>query len=316
MNMPRYTVKELQHLNNRPPKGLDYLEFDHEGITFRVFGILHGITGALNQEYLNFVKDSIRSTDGIKLAEKGMKQLYPGCGIDEELEDWLVLRKVDCLTMGFQLLADPRCLWMITGDALREKLRKKDPFIVNERKNIIDLGESPYFHYIDAYERRELVCFLPSQEAITKDLHSMSKWYKAILPKKRHVNIEHPQWHRLLLLERVMHIPCRSIHMLHYATAYAKENNHTLVNLFVGETHNTDMHYLANHAQTFYDSLDKKSQKVMKNIIAQATFFGKKSNMIHKLQLAWKKLSYLTFLLIGALVPLSFYFMIVWYLNT
>ena len=253
---------------------------------------------------------------GIKLAEKGMKQLYPDCEIDEELEDWLVLRRVDCLTMGFQLVADPRCLWMITVDAIREKLRKKDPFIANDRKDITKLGESPYFHYIDAYARRELVGFLPSKVAISKDLYSMSKWYKAILPKTRHTKIEHPQWHRLLLLERIMHIPCRSIHMLHYGLAFAKEHNHKLVNLFVGETHNTDMHYLAKHSQSFYGSLDKESQETMKKIITQATFFGKKITFTHKLQLAWKKLNYLTFLVIGALVPLSFYFMVYMYLKT
>lgn len=310
MNMQRYTPEELQNSTNEPPESMDYLEFDYEGITFRVFGILHGITGGLNQEYLKFVKDSIRSIDGIKLAEKGMKQLYSGCGIDEELEDWLVLRRVDSLTMGFQLLSDPRCFWMITVDALREKLRKKDPFISNVRKHIAQLGESPYFHTIDEYQRRELIGFLASKEAISKDLHSMSRWYRSILPKPRHTKIEHPQWHRLLLLERVMHIPCRSVHMLHYALAYAKKHDHKLVNLFVGETHNTDMHYLADHSQTLYDSLNEESQATMKNIIAQATFFGKRSKFGEKLQLLWKKVNYLIFLLIGASIPLSFYLLV------
>jgi hypothetical protein len=309
-NIKRYTLEELQQSVSMPPEGLDYLEFDYEGITFRTFGILHGITGGLNQEYLNFVKDSIRSTEGVKLTEKGMKQLYPDCGIDEELEDWLVLRKIDCITMGFQLIADPKCLWMITIDALREKLRKKDPFIVNDKKNITKLGESPYFHYLDENIRRELIGFLPSKEAILKDLHSMSKWYKAILPKSRHVKIDHPQWHRILLLERIMHIPCRSIHMLHYALAYAKEHDHKLVNLFVGETHNTDMHYLAKHSQSFYGSLEKESQKVMKNIITQATLFGKRSKFKEKLHLLFKKVNYLIFITIGSLIPLSIYFII------
>lgn len=316
MNIQRYSVEELQHSTNKPPKGLDYLEFEYEGITFRTFGILHGITGGLNQEYLKFVKDSISSTKGVKLAEKGMKQLYPDCGIDEELEDWLVLRRVDCLTMGFQLVADPRCFWMITVDAVREKLRKKDPFIFNDRKDITKLGESPYFHYLDEYQRRDLIGFLPSKDAISKDLHSISKWYRSILPKPRHTKIEHPQWHRLLLLERIMHIPCRSIHMLHYALAYAKQHDHKLINLFVGETHNTDMHYLAEHLQSFYDSLDEESRQTMKKVIAQATFFGQRSNFKEKLQLLWKKVNYLTFLTIGAIVPLSLYFLgFLWIIN-
>lgn len=308
--MKRLTAEELQHTTNILPKDMDYLEFQYEGISFRVFGVLHGITGGLNQEYVKFTKDSIRSAEGIKLAEKGMKQLYSGCGIDEELEDWLVLRRIDCLTMGFQLLADPRCLWMITVDALREKFRKKDPFIANNRKNITELGESPYFHYMDEYQRRELIGFMPSREAISKDLFSMSKWYRTILPTTRHTKIEHPQWHRLLLLERIMHIPCRSIHMLHYALAYAKQHNHKLVNLFVGETHNTDMHYLAKHAQEFYSSLDNESRSTMDSIISKATFFGGRSKTSETFQLALKKINYLVFLIIGALIPMSIYTML------
>jgi hypothetical protein len=30
----------------RPPETLDWIEFDFEGVTFRVRGVLHGLTGA------------------------------------------------------------------------------------------------------------------------------------------------------------------------------------------------------------------------------------------------------------------------------
>ncbi|MFC1588818.1 hypothetical protein ACFL3P_00940 [Pseudomonadota bacterium] len=309
MKKYRYTADELLHSTNRPPASLDYLEFEYQGVSFRCFGILHGITGGLNRDYCTFIEKSIRETEGLKLAEKGMKQLYRNCGIDEEMEDWLVLRKIDCLIMGFQLLADPRCLWMITIDALRERLRKHDPFIVNGRQSISDLGESPYFHYLEEYQRRDLMGFLPSQQAIASDLNSMTRWYKAIFPKTRHIKIDHPQWHRILLLERLMHIPCRSIHMLHYALAYARQHNHSLVNIFVGETHNTDMHYLAQHLDDLSHSLNEAQNKVMQKIITRADKFGKRKRLSEKLQLFSKKLGYIIFLLVGTSLPLSIYFM-------
>ena len=310
MSRYRYTSDELLNTQFEPPDELDYLEFGYQGVTFRCFGILHGITGGLNQDYCEFIKKSIRETEGLKLAEKGMKQLYRNCGIDEEMEDWLVLRKIDCLMMGFQLLADPRCLWMITADALSERLRKHDPFITNARQSISDLGESPYFHYLEEYQRRDLMGFLPSQQAIASDLNSMTRWYKAILPKTRHTKIDHPQWHRILLLERLMHIPCRSIHMLHYALAYAQQHNHSLVNIFVGETHNTDMHYLALHMDDLSHSLNTDQNKAMQKIIHRADKFGRRSKLSDKLELVFRKSTYILFLLIGAIIPLSLYFLL------
>lgn len=316
MSKIRISSEELLISNNPPPETLDYLEFDYKGVTFRCFGILHGITGGLNRNYREFVKDSIRKIDGVKLAEKGMKQLYRGCGIDAELEDWAVLRPIDSLVMGFQLIADPRCLWMITVDALREQWRKSDAFITNDRTNISDLGESPYFHYLDEQERREIAGFLPSEQAISNDLKSMTHWYSAIAPKPRHKKIEHPQWRRLLLLERIMHIPCRSIHMLHYAVAYAKKNNHQTINLLVGETHNTDMQFLAKNMKTFKNTLMDKQVNVMQKIISKATYLGKRDSILENIFLYFNKTNYLIFLLIGAAIPLSLYFALYNYIST
>ena len=81
MSKTRLSSEELLYSNNPPPATLDYLEFDFKGVTFRCFGILHGITGVLNRDYREFVKDSIRAVDGVKLAEKGMKQLYRGSAL-------------------------------------------------------------------------------------------------------------------------------------------------------------------------------------------------------------------------------------------
>lgn len=311
----RFNAETLQKSNNSPPNQLDYLEFNYEGVTFRCFGILHGITGGLNRDYREFIKQSIKAIDGVKLAEKGMKQLYRNCGIDAELEDWAVLRPIDSFVMGFQLLADPRCLWMITIDALREKFRKHDSFITNQRKNIPDLGESRYFHYLDEQERRDIAGFLPSQQAISNDLKSMTHWYSAIIPKSRHKKIDHPQWRRLLLLERIMHIPCRSIHMLHYALAYAKKHNLQQINLLVGETHNTDMQFLAKNIDRFKNTFTDQQVNVMNKIITKATRLGKRDTISENVLLYFNKTNYLMFLLMGAASALSLYFVVYIILN-
>lgn len=307
---PIFTAEELLHSKIEPPEHLDYLEFEFNKVTFRCFGILHGITGGLNQDYREFIKKEIRDIKGIKLAEKGMKQLYRNCGINDELEDWLVLRNIDCFIMGFQLIADPRCLWMITIDALREQLRKYDPFVKNNKNNITDLGESTYFHYLDEVERRELAGFIPSEQALKNDINSMSHWYKAILSKSRYSKFEHPQWKRILLLERLMHIPCRSIHMLHYALAYAEKHEHKLINIFIGETHNTDMLFLANNIERFKNSLNEKQLAVMTKIITTATHFSRHENFKETVFLLLKKVNYLSFILLGAIIPLIFYVLI------
>ena len=119
-----------------PPKKLDYIEFEFRGVTVRSFGILHGVTGGLNKEYRDFIKKSIAEVEGFKIAEKGMKTLYKGCGIDKELEDWLVLSPVDTFFMGLHLVLDPRTLRMITIDPIVEMLTQKDPFIANNKKNL------------------------------------------------------------------------------------------------------------------------------------------------------------------------------------
>lgn len=66
----------LQNSDNQPPKSLDFLEFDFEGVTFRCFCILHGITVGLNNDYREIIKQSIREIQDIRLVEKRMKLLY------------------------------------------------------------------------------------------------------------------------------------------------------------------------------------------------------------------------------------------------
>ena len=304
---PRYEPQQLLDSNLPKPDTLDYIEFQHDDVTLRCFGILHGITGGLNLEYRDFIKQSIKSIDGIKLAEKGMKNLYPYCQIDTELEDWAVLRPVDCFLMGFKLIADPRCLWMISIDSLRELCRQKDAFVSHHRRNISDLGESTFFHYLDEHERRGIAGFSSPQQALKQDIQSLSRWYSPLFLKQRVKAIIHPQWKRILLLENHMHIPARSVHMLAYATAYAKKHNHKLVNLFVGETHNTDMQYLAREDSQLAKSFSLEQLKIINKITNRATSMVNPKNEYDRVKWVLKKIFYLFNILSGASTAIGLY---------
>lgn len=303
MSLRRYTAQELLTKHLSPPDRLDYLEFEFDGVTVRCFGVLHGITGGLNRCYRRFVKQSIRSIEGTVLAEKGMKSIYRNCGIDAELEDWLVLRPIDALLMGVQLIADPRCLWMITIDALRELLRRSDPFTNDRNSTIESLGESPYFHHIDPIERRKLAGFETSERAIRRDLYRLEKWYRVVTSGKGGSGINNPRWRRILLLERFMHIPARSLHMLYYATAYAKTHNLQLINLVVGETHNSDMAYIANNSIETTEAHNRGSLSVVKRIVSRARRFGGYRSTLSTIELTTRKSLYMAALLLGASIP-------------
>jgi len=307
---PRYRVQQLLNSNLSKPDRLDYLEFQHDDITFRCFGILHGITGGLNFEYRDFIKQSIKSVDGIKLAEKGMKKLYPYCQIDAELEDWAVLRPVDCFLMGFKLIADPRCLWMISIDSIRELWQQSDAFIRHHRLNTSDLGESTFFHYLDEHERRDIAGFSPPKQALQQDIESLSHWYKPPFVKQRIKPVIHPQWKRILILENHMHIPARSVHMLAYATAFAKKHNHKLVNLFVGETHNTDMQYLAREDKQLTKIFSQEQLKTIDKITNRATKMGSPKDKFDIIRAALNKTLYLLNLLLGTATAIGLYLII------
>jgi len=307
---PRYSVQQLLNSNLSKPDTLDYIEFQHDDVTFRCFGILHGITGGLNFEYRDFIKQSIKSIDGIKLAEKGMQKLYPHCQIDAELEDWAVLRPIDCFLMGFKLIADPRCLWMISIDSFRELWQQHDAFVCHQRQNISDLGESTFFHYLDEHERRSIAGFNSPEQALKQDMESLSRWYKSLLVKQRIQPVIHPQWKRILLLENCMHIPARSVHMLAYATAFAKKHKHKLVNLFVGETHNTDMQYLARKDKQLTKTLSQEQSQTIDMITNRATRMANPIDKFDRIKMTLNKFFYLFNLLLGTATAISLYLII------
>jgi hypothetical protein len=283
-----------------PPPPLDCVEFRFRGTTFRVFGILHGITGGMNRTYRRFVRDHVRRTAGLKLAEKGMKAVYRGCGIDRELEDWMVLRGSDCFLLGLQLVLDPRCLRMITVDTAVELMGSRDPFVADPEHNASHLGESPYFHYLSPGERRRLIGFASPTEGLRTDLRLLRRWWSKLLPRKVAFEFPNPKWERILLMSRLMHIPARSLHMLHFAAAHAESSGLDTVNVFAGETHNTDMRSLAEAEKSFRSSLDDAERRAFDAIVSRAERFGGGHSLGTRLHMAVLKLKYIALITAGA----------------
>jgi hypothetical protein len=242
--MPDYVSPEmLADPATRPPELLDWIEFDFEGVTIRVRGVLHGLTGGANREYMDLVERSIRDArgTGIVMAEKSMRSMY-SAPIDKELDDWLVFRAGDAFRLGTKLYFTPSLLWMLVSAGFRERMTARDEFDAGRRRDPDLLGGSPLFHRIDPYERRALSGFPATLACVRRHL-SLRIGADALDDGRAVVPGRH--WRHLNSIERHSLIPIRSVHMLCYAASHARRKGVGLVNVFVGEMHNSDMAVLA-----------------------------------------------------------------------
>jgi hypothetical protein len=227
----------------RPPELLDLIEFDFEGVTIRVRGVLHGLTGGANREYIDLVERSITAArgTGIIMAEKSMRSMYRA-KIDKELDDWLVFRARDAFRLGTKLYFTPSLLWMLASAGFRERMTARDEFDAEGRRDPVLLGGSPLFHRIDPYERRALSGFPETLACVRRHL---ALRVGAIAGDDGRAVVPGTHWRHLNLIEKHSLIPIRSVHMLCFAASYARRKGVGAVNVFVGEMHNSDMAVLA-----------------------------------------------------------------------
>jgi hypothetical protein len=212
--------------------------------------------------------------------------------------------------MGLQLLLDPRCLRMITLDALGEVLSIRDPFVAGRKRSVSDLGESPYFHYLSPDERRELIGFPPPAEALRRDLGHLAGPWGELLPRPTRFRFENRKWGRILLLSRFVHIPSRSLHMLHFAAAYARRRGCGSVNLIVGETHNTDMRSFAAAGEGMRESLGPREREMFERVVRRAERFGGASYLRVSARLMLLRARYLLMILAGAATAAALYVLV------
>ena len=247
------------------PDTLDAITVNYNGVTVHVYGVVHGITGGANQAYIRLVNRTIRQAEGPRLCEKSMKMIYEG--LDQDVYDWLQIPFKDSFGFGLSLTLYPRALWLIIRTMLREK-SKTSQFGDNNVRILGDLGGDALFHMLDPQQRR-LLAGLPSSE----DYLRLNLLRRKNKDKRSLVFADH-NWEWLSYAEKYANIPMRSVHMIEYAVAWARREKQSVVSLFVGEGHNTDIQWYVNcrNSNSLPDEFRDETDKAIK--IAQRAVEG------------------------------------------
>lgn len=293
---------DLQHL----PTRLDSIDLTYKGINFHIYGVLHALTGGTNQEYVSHVNDTILEASGLKLGEKSMLKMYKG--LDDEVDDWIQMPMHDVFHLTLDLVKNPVTWFKLGRTILKEKFTKNDRFGKNGIKRLEDIGGSMAFHSIDPHARRKLSGFPEPQEYLIENFarrNYKTRFYAPRFPDK--------DWHWLSIIEPYANIPCRSIHMIETAVALAQQKNVTEVSLFIGENHNTDIHWYVNrHTPVPVDprypvskySINEWLEKNIAEVISISEKYAKKNTFHHYL----RKFQYLGMAALATSIPVSIFF--------
>lgn len=298
---------------NTLPEKLDYIPLTYKGINFYVYGILHALTGGTNQEYVRHVNHTIHESKGLKLGEKSMLKMYKG--LDGEVDDWIQMPLKDVFDLTLNLVKNP-FNWLKLGKTiLKEKFTKSDRFGKNGVRRLDDIGGSMAFHSLDPYARRKLSGFPEPREYLIQNFARRN--YKTIFQPPYFPD---PDWSWLAIIEPYANIPCRSIHMIETAVEMAKANNTTEVSLFIGENHNTDIHWYVNrHIPVPPDpqypvskySINEWLEKNIAQVIQISNKYSKKNKFNYNL----RKIQYLGVAGLAASIPVSIFFIFLGLLN-
>lgn len=235
-----YTIDEILGQELTEPEILDALVVRHRGVALHVHGFLHGVTGAGNRRYRAMVQRTIGASNFPVLIEKGFSRVYSG--IATELEDWAPIPLWQTFAIPSRFAINPTALGAMIGVAVGEQFVGDDRFAADPR--IEHLGDSPKFHLLEPFERRR-ICGFPDPEAYLRI--NLDRHFHPFAKRLAAVAIPDPRWSWMKTLEPASCISLRSIHMLEFAAAFALERGLSDVTVLVGETHNTDMAWLAEH---------------------------------------------------------------------
>lgn len=296
------TINDLDTIKKAElPKSLDAISFDYKGISFHVYGVLHGLTGGTNKEYIEQVNHTIHQATGIKLAEKSMKLIYKG--LDEEVDDWIQMPFKDTFKMTFNIITNPFAIFTIIKTLIKEKTTKKDRFGHNNQNSLKDIGGSMAFHLFDPNERRIMAGFPSPIDYLRQNIlrRENQKFPSPVFPD--------PDWHWLNFIEPFANIPARSIHMIETSVNIAKKKNIKEVSLFIGEIHNTDIFWYVNR-HNIADKADNHPiwlEKKIADIIHVSNFYAKDRPFFYH----YKKFTYLLAMTLGAIIPISILLLII-----
>lgn len=267
INMSQYYSLE-EAMNMVSPQTIDYVEFDYKDIHYRVYGFLHGISGAPNEEYRRIVRNSVCEAPGLIIGEQGLNKKAVNLGIPYSLNDFLPVGFKMATRIGWKMSLFSKTFWHIMRTAIVEKTNFANPMTENRLHGLVDLCNSSNFHLIEPHLRRKLAGFPSSKEYL--ELNIARKYHddKTLGPR-----FPVHEWRWLTDIEPYADIPLRSIHMLEYSNTLAKLLNQDTVSLFVGETHQTDMLWLANNG---LNEISTENQKICHKVMEQATSFASK----------------------------------------
>ncbi|MFS1427310.1 hypothetical protein LMH73_009130 [Vibrio splendidus] len=218
------------------PQKLDSIDLVIDGVELHVYGILHGVFGGANKEYIEAVNLTIKESKGVRYCENAMMSLYDG--LDVDVHDWLALKTKEMFKFTFYALLNPRFWYGMVKTIISEKLGR--PRFGEEGIHTIpDSVSSTHFHLMPPQERREICGFPNAEEYLMLNIKRQETGYK------KSFRFADQNWKWLEIVEPYASIPLRSMHMLEYAIHHAKKNGHMEISLFVGEIHNTDIEWYA-----------------------------------------------------------------------
>ncbi|WP_425263282.1 hypothetical protein [Vibrio owensii] len=276
--------------NQKEPELLDAITMEVDGVKVHVYGVLHGITGGSNKDYVATVNKTIDQAPGKKYCEKMMKTIYRG--LDFDVNDWLAFRPIDTFKFAFESTISPRFLYYLASTIYREKTTQHSRFGQYGVHTLNDAGGSLKFHTLDPHERRILSGFPTAEEYMALNYMRRNQGLR------KGLRFSDKDWVWLDYIEPNANIPYRSIHMIEYALAHAKKHGFDEISLFVGEIHNSDIEWYVSNLEELPDWLKKDRDFITKQ--AQAVVANEK--LITK-----KRLSYLFALTSGACVSWGFY---------
>ncbi len=217
------TIQEnSQQLRARKPEKLDALVCETGGVRYRVYGVIHGWTGGVSEEYRELVRKSLQEEKTV-LYEKMLGRFYGRRGA-VEAPDFCMLKRTGQFVLGLRMmLIWPLFLLIAAKEILTELFtRSHETAEDNDYNNI-------FYHNIDPELRRGLDGSLPTRLQIEYELN--------------HWGGGKGFWDLDLLLRVVP----RSAYLAEFARAWAAATGATEIALVVGDRHLTEVRYFLEH---------------------------------------------------------------------
>lgn len=209
-------------LYEQKPELLDFLQIEHEGVSYQIYGVIHGWTGGVSAEYRALVQKSLQFEPEI-IYEKMLGRFYGSKGAIET-SDFCVLRRRGQFMLGLRMmLVWPLFLAMAVFEIGKELFTKKHNEAADNDYNNI------HYHNIDRELRRGLDGSLPTRLQIE---YEMNCWHG---------------WRGFWDMDLLMRVVPRSAYLAEFARQWAREKGLHRLAIVVGDRHLTEVRHFLEH---------------------------------------------------------------------